>query len=242
MIKVLINGAYGRMGSVTSEAVEQDAGLELVGRTSRQDDLQTAIETHQPQVVVDFTHAGVAFDNTKKIIDANVHPVIGTSGLLPDQIEHLQSLCRDKQLGGVIAPNFSIAAVLMMQLAATASKYLPQAEIIEMHHDGKKDSPSGTAIKTAEVIAANRQSSPQVREDLEILPGSRGAQCEAVPIHALRLPGYVASQSVIFGAPGERLTITHDSLNRECFMPGVLRACHGVVTLKELLYGLGPLL
>ena len=167
--------------------------------------------------------------------------MIGTTGFSSTQIQTLTALCAEKKLGAIIAPNFSIGAILMMQLAKTAAHYFPQVEIIEMHHAGKLDSPSGTAIKTAELIAeANNVAA--IPTTKAVLPGARGAVHQQIPIHAIRLPGLVAHEQVIFGGTGETLTIKHDSTDRQCFMPGVILACQKVMTLNRLIYGLEHLL
>ncbi len=241
-IKVLINGAAGRMGQETVKAVLATQGLTLVGKTDKNDDLTHQIEATQAQVVIDFTHPSAGFENTKTILAANARPVIGTTGFSPEQIAELQKIAQQKKLGGIVAPNFSIAAVLMMQYACDAAKYFPHVEIIEMHHDAKADSPSGTAIKTAEMIAAVKQKVQPKVKDKAILPNSRGALFEDIHIHAVRLPGIVADQQVIFGGLGETFTLSHRTINREAFMPGVMLACKKVLELDRLVYGLEEIL
>ncbi|HUJ77024.1 MAG TPA: 4-hydroxy-tetrahydrodipicolinate reductase [bacterium] len=242
-IRVLVNGAMGRMGSQTVAAVRAEPDLELVGQADLGDDLARLIATSRAQVVVDFTHPGSAFANAQCIVQAGVHPVIGTTGFSAAQIQELQARCKQKRLGGVIAPNFAIGAVLMMRFAAEAARYLPHVEIIELHHDGKAEAPSGTAIKTAEMIAGTRPQAPAPQVDSkELAPGARGTRAYAVPIHSVRLPGHVAHQEVILAGPGEFLRIRHDSISRESFMPGVLLAVRKVVALQELVYGLENLL
>lgn len=241
-IKVIINGANGRMGQEAVKAIDNDPQLTLVAKGTHETDLATLIKEHQPNVVVDLTTADSVFTNCHTIIEHNAHPVIGTSGLVAEQVMELQAISRQKQLGGIIVPNFSIGAVLMMQMARQASQYLPHVEIIEQHHDGKLDSPSGTAIKTAELIAEQRKSPSESREEKHVIEGARGAICKGVPIHSIRLPGLVAHQSVIFGGTSETLTIRHDSIHRASFMPGLLLACKKVPELNELLYGLEYLL
>lgn len=240
-IKILINGARGRMGQEAVKAIGQQADLELVGQANREDDLKQMIQTTQAQVVLDVTVASAAYKNISTIIDAGVHPVIGTSGLLPEQVTELQQRCKEKGLGGIIAPNFSIGAVLMMRFAQMAAPYFPQVEIIEMHHTGKEDAPSGSAIKTAQMIAATRTATPP-KAVREIIPGSRGAMANSIPIHAIRLPGIVATQEVIFGGQGETLSIKDSAISREAYMPGICFACRKVITLSELVYGLENLL
>ncbi|MFI5400523.1 MAG: 4-hydroxy-tetrahydrodipicolinate reductase [SAR324 cluster bacterium] len=242
-IRVLVNGAKGRMGGQVVQAVRGDAELELVGMTDLGDDLRARIGAARAQVVVDFTTPSAAFANASAIVDAGVHPVIGTTGFKPTEIQALQERCRERKLGGLIAPNFALGAVLMMRFAAEAARYLPYVEIIELHHDGKAEAPSGTAIKTAEMIQAARPQAPKLKvESQELAPGARGARAWPVPIHSVRLPGHVAHQEVILGGLGETLRIRHDTVSRECFLPGVLLGIKKVVGLKELVYGLEHLL
>lgn len=241
-IRILINGANGRMGKASVAAISADPELELVGTTSRGDNLADAIKKYNAEVVVDFTNAEAVQENTQIIIAAGAHPVIGTSGLLMPQIIELQAACKKAQLGGIIAPNFSLGAVLLMKHAQEIAKYFSHVEIIEMHHDGKLDSPSGTALRTAEMLAVNFKPAPVTQKTKETIPGARGAMHHQIPIHAIRLPGLVAHEQVIFGDAGETLTLRHDSIDRISFMPGVRLACKKVVALKELVYGLEHIL
>ncbi len=242
-IRVLVNGAKGRMGTTVCQAVRQDAELALAGEADLGDDLAGLIASSGAQVVVDFTAPAAAYPNAETVIRAGAHPVFGTTGFLPAQIAALQAQCREKKLGGLIAPNFAIGAVLMMRFAAEASRHMPYVEIIELHHDGKAEAPSGTAIKTAEMIQAARPQAPRLKvESQELSPGARGARAYAVPIHSVRLPGHVAHQEVILGGLGETLRIRHDTVSRESFMPGVLFGIKKVMGLKELVYGLEHLL
>lgn len=224
-IRILINGADGKMGQETVKAIQQDADFVLAGTTNKNSDLAKEIADTKAQVVIDFTSAAVAFQNANIIIQSGAHPVIGTTGFLPEQIEELKKYCAKQKLGGIIAPNFSMGAILMMKFSQQAARYFPNVEIIEMHHATKKDAPSGTAKKTAEIISHALKTNS-----------------ENIPIHSVRLPGFVAHQAVIFGGRGETLTIRHDSLHRESFMPGVKFACKKVLELKELVYGLENLL
>ena len=242
-IRVLVNGAKGRMGQEVVKAVTTAADLELVDHTDLGDDLIVRIKASQAQAVVDFTTAAVAFENTRKILEAGVHPVVGTSGLLAEQVAKLQQLAQDKGIGGLIAPNFAIGAVLLMKYAQDAAKYLPDVEVIELHHNRKADAPSGTAVKTAQLIAEARKEIPKALvEEKELFEGARGSEVHGVRVHSLRLPGLVAHQEVIFGGTGETLTIRHDSIHRESFMPGVCIACRKVIGTQQLFYGLEHLL
>lgn len=241
-IRVLVNGAAGRMGQTTIMAIRHNKDFELAGETNSKDNLKKCIQTTKAEIVIDFTNASAVFANAKKIIEAGAHPVIGTSGLLPEQITELQQSCSEKKLGGIIAPNFCMGVLLMMRFAQQAADYFSEVEIIEIHHDKKLDAPSGTALKTAELIAQARKKNPSSKKIHETLPGSRGACKEQIPIHALRLPGFLAKQEVIFGHLGGNLVITHETIDRNAFMPGVLLACRKVISLKKLIYGLETLL
>ncbi len=240
--RVIVNGAHGKMGSLACATIEKDPQLILVAACDHGDDLAAAIKKHQADIVVDLTSAEVVYQNTRTIIENNVHPIIGSTGLLGDQITELQQLAAAKKLGGIIAPNFSIGAILMMQYAAAAAKYFPYVEILEYHHEKKLDAPSGTAIKTADMIAAAGFKAIEQHGERELLTGARGAKHHDIPIHSIRVSGMMAHQAVIFGGSGETLTIRHDSINRECFMPGILLACKSVGQLDGLVYGLEHIL
>lgn len=241
-INILINGAFGKMGIETVKAVENDSELVLVGKGGRENDLKQLIETTQPDVVIDFTAPDVAFANTLTIIEAGKHPVIGTTGFSEQQIEQLGTLCQQKKIGAIIAPNFAIGVILMMRFASQAIRYFPHAEIIESHHDTKLDAPSGTAIKTAQMMLQNREEHLAKKSLKETLAGSRGADYQGIAIHAVRLPGLLGHQMVMFGGTGELLTIKHDTTDRKCFMAGILLACKKVMDLNELVYGLEHLI
>lgn len=237
-MRILVNGANGKMGRETVAAISADTNLQLVGQINKQDNLAETIKSSQAQVVVDFTVAGQGFKNTKAILEANAHPVIGTSGFSADEIAELKQIAQAKKLGGIIAPNFSIGAVMMMQCAKQCAQYFPAVEIIEMHHDHKVDAPSGTAIKTAELIQSAKQPRQYPVVEHESLSGARGGSHDDIRIHSVRLPGFVASQEVIFGGNAETLKIRHDTIDRSSFMPGVVLACKKVGELDELVYGL----
>lgn len=241
-INILVNGANGKMGKATVDAIKNEQALSLVGTTGKEDNLAKIILKTQAQVVVDFTPAAVAYDNAKKIIAANACPVIGSSGINLEQFNELKNLCAQKKLGGVIAPNFSIGAVLMMQFAKEAAKYMPHVEIIEFHHDLKPDAPSGTALKTAEMIAEVKMHVEPKVQKKEVVQGARGGEYQRIPIHSVRLPGLFAHQTVMFGNSGETLTLKHDAIDRQAMMPGVILACKKVPSLDQLYYGLEHLL
>jgi 4-hydroxy-tetrahydrodipicolinate reductase len=240
-IRVLVNGAAGKTGQVACQAIGADAGLELVGTGGRGDDLAALIQKVQPDVVLDLTVASVVFANASAIVSCGVRPVIGTSGLLQEQVEELGRCCREQSLGGVIAPNFSLSAVLMMKYAREAAPYFSRVEIVEAHHEQKRDSPSGTALRTAEMVAETWDKPEPVKSE-DTVEGARGASYRGVPIHSLRLPGRIAHQEVLLGGPGEILSIKSDLVDRDAFSPGILLACKKVMELDQLKYGLEDLL
>lgn len=258
MIKVLVNGASGRMGSEVVRSIEKEEGLILCGavdpKCTGQDigdvvgigykgiqiygSLEEAFVSGKPDVVVDFTSPKVIYSNAQTVLAAGINMVIGTTGLKTEERKSLSAVCDKNSSHCLIAPNFSLGAVLMMKVSEEIAKYFPNAEIIELHHNHKFDAPSGTAKLTAEKIAAARTLHPDEDETKEGLPGVRGGKYEDIPIHSVRLPGYVAHQEVLFGGYGEILTIRHDSLDRKSFMPGVMLACHKVMKIPGLVYSL----
>ncbi|WP_019215370.1 4-hydroxy-tetrahydrodipicolinate reductase [Legionella tunisiensis] len=240
--RVIVNGAQGKMGMLACETIKNHPDFELVAGLGHQDNLRQAIREKQATIVIDLTRADSVYENSLTIIENGAHPVIGTSGLIEEQIQHLQRLCAEQKLGGIIVPNFSIAAVLMMRFAAQAARFLPEVEIIEAHHQQKFDAPSGTAMKTAEMIAKARRQEKRELPSHELIPGARGCSHQNVNIHSLRLPGILARQQVIFGSSGETLTLTHDSIDRASFMPGIILSCQRVQQLDSLYYGLEQLL
>jgi 4-hydroxy-tetrahydrodipicolinate reductase len=243
-IKVLVNGAKGKMGATTVDAVNAAPGMSVFAQTDMGDNLAASIKDSGAEVVVDFTHPSCALDNCRAIVESGAHGVIGTTGLSPEDIAMLSDLCKTTGKNLLIAPNFAIGAILMMRFAAQAAGYMDRCEIIERHHDRKADAPSGTAIKTAELIAEARGDNPwKARADeKETLQGSRGGTLEDISIHSVRLPGYLAHQEVVFGTAGQTLVIRHDSLDRTCFMPGVVLAVERAAGLGGLVYGLDRLL
>lgn len=249
-IKVIIAGFKGRMGSTAVNMVLEQADFELVALldpfTTEAEafgapvfNVKEELKDLSADVWIDFTQPSVAFENTKFAIEYGFRPVIGTTGFTEEQLAELTEISRLKNLGGLIAPNFALGAVLLMQFSKSAAKYFPDVEIIELHHDKKKDAPSGTAVKTAELIAENRKSHKQgAPDELETLAGARGADVDGMRIHSVRLPGLVAHQEVIFGSVGEGLTLRHDSYDRVSFMTGVALGIREVMKVNELKYGL----
>lgn len=253
MIKVLVSGALGRMGRTVIDAVQNDTALELVGAVDIFDgevsgmkvekDLSAALEKFKPDVMVDFTRPDSVFKNVMIALEKKVSPVVGTTGLSDEQKNQIRDASEKFETPAFIAPNFAIGAVLMMLLSQKVAKYMPEVEIIELHHDKKLDAPSGTAELTAKMIAEVREKHIQGNPDeVEKIAHARGANYEGMKIHSVRLPGFVAHQEVIFGGLGQTLTIRHDSMGRDSFMPGVLLACKKVRNLKGLTIGLDKIL
>ena len=262
MVKVLVNGAYGRMGRTVLNAVINDDELELVGAVDViggadtgeltgnkangiiiETDLEKALDSHKPDVMVDFTQPKVVFNNVITALEHKVSPVVGTTGLTDEAKEKIRQTSEANDTPVFIAPNFAIGAVLMMLMAQQAAKYLPDVEIIELHHDQKLDAPSGTAELTAKMISEVRTKHEQGHpNEVEKIANVRGGNVDGIRIHSVRLPGYVAHQEVIFGGLGQTLTIRHDSTGRDSFMPGVVLACKKVRSLKGLTIGLDKLL
>lgn len=240
-IRTLVNGAKGRMGAEAVRAVSSQPDLELVGATDLGDDLAAAVREGRADVVVDFTVASSALANFETILAAGASPVMGTSGFGAAEVESARALCTRFGRPAVIAPNFALASVLLARFAAQAARHLPHVELIEAHHDKKEDAPSGTALKVAADIAHARREIPSAPAS-EAVPGVRGGVVDGVRVHAIRIPGLLARMECLFGGPGDTLTIRHDTLTRESFMPGVLLAVRKVRGLEGLVYGLDGLL
>lgn len=241
-IKVGVLGAQGRMGATVCDAVSASKDCELVAALDLNDELQVLV-TAGAEVVVDFTTPNAVAANLKFLAENNIHAVVGTTGFDADKLAAVEKQFSASKANVVIAPNFGLAAVLMMQFAAKAAPHFDSVEIIELHHPRKADAPSGTARRTAEMIAearAGMAAMPDATSDS--IPGARGASVSGVPIHSIRAQGLVAHQEVLFGGPGESLTIRHDSYDRESFMPGVLLAVRKVSQTPGLTYGLENLL
>ena len=241
MIKVGVLGARGRMGSEVVKAVTESPDCELVASLDQGDSLD-ALVTAGAQVVVDFTTPDVVMGNLEFLISHNIHSVVGTTGFSDDRIAQLNNwLASHPQSGVLIAPNFAIGAVLMMEFAEKAAQFFESAEIIELHHPNKVDAPSGTGARTAALIsdARKRAGLPAMPDaTTTALDGARGALVGDVPVHSVRLRGLIAHQEVLFGGLGETLTIRHDSLDRAGFMPGVLLGVRKVSSHPGLTVGL----
>lgn len=264
MIKVAIAGPRGRMGQEAVHTIMNHEGMELVAVLDHRKvadnlsayeqflntydvavytDLTALFTEENPQVLIDLTTPEAVYTHTKIALEHGVRPVIGTTGFTDEQLQELKDYATANKIGAIIAPNFAIGAVLMMKFAAMAAQYMPDVEIIELHHDQKLDAPSGTAIKTAQLIQENRPSHKQGHlDEKETIPGARGADFDGMRIHSVRLQGLVAHQEVLFGGEGQLLTIRHDSYNRASFMSGVKLCVEKVVELDHLVYGLENIL
>jgi 4-hydroxy-tetrahydrodipicolinate reductase len=256
MIKVAVCGALGKMGQEVVNAINEADGMELsiaidwaaagqkIGDIEVEKDLESALKSKQADVIVDFTQPDSVFKNALIAINAGVSPVIGTTGLSDKQLAELKEITEEKELGCLIAPNFTIGAVLMMKFSQMAAKYFHNAEIIEYHHNQKKDAPSGTAIKTAQMMSKIQKDFAKGNcAEVELIEGSRGGKSDSnIQIHSVRMPGYMASQEVIFGSSGETLKIRHDSIDRKCYMAGVVLAIRYIFKNNDFIYGLENIL
>ncbi|MFN2594332.1 MAG: 4-hydroxy-tetrahydrodipicolinate reductase [Actinomycetota bacterium] len=238
MTRVAVLGAAGRMGSTVCDAVESDSDLELVARLDVDDPLEAAVE-NGAEVAVDFTTPQAVKDNVTWLLDHEIHCVVGTTGLSESDLADVRQRAGASKANCFVAPNFAVGAVLMMQFAAQAARYFDRAEISERHHENKLDAPSGTALRTAELMNEARGSKWSRVSGDQV---SRGQDVDGINVHSLRVPGSVAHQEVILGSAGETLTIKHDSLDRASFMPGVILAVKRVATLPGLTVGLEHLL
>ncbi len=262
-INVIVAGPRGKMGQEALRMIAKEDQFQLVACIDRKHegknineiaglseldaiiytDAEVCLSEVNADVLVDLTTPEFGYKHTKLALENGVRPVVGTTGFTAEQLEEVTNLSESRQLGAVIAPNFAVGAVLMMQFSKWAAKHFPDVEIIEKHHDQKLDAPSGTAIKTAELIKEERESHLQGHPDeKETLQSARGADVDGMKIHSVRLPGLVAHQEVIFGGLGQTLTIQHDSLHRESFMSGVKLAATEVMNIDTLVYGLEHLL
>jgi 4-hydroxy-tetrahydrodipicolinate reductase len=268
-IKVVIAGINGRMGRASAQAILSNSRFDLVGAFGKSGakyvgkDINDLIGTPgpartgilvsngiqdaiagSPDVLLDFSQAESAYGHAKLAIEHQVHPVVGTSGLSQELVNDLAAIAAKKNIGAMVVPNFSVGAVLMMEFARQAAKHFQNVEIVEMHHTGKIDAPSGTALHTASKIASTEgRFNSQPVQERELLKGSRGGIAESgVRIHSLRLPGLLSHQEVIFAADGELLTIRHDSFNTKCFLAGIFLALESVINLNKLVVGLDAIL
>jgi 4-hydroxy-tetrahydrodipicolinate reductase len=263
-VKIIIAGPRGRMGSDPVKMVSNTEHFELVAVVDHKYEghmlsdldgfhsiknvpmystIEKSLESVECDVLIDLTTPEVGMHHARTALQYNVRPVVGTTGFTKVDLEELEQICKDKNLGCIIAPNFALGAVLMMKFSQMAAKYFNDIEIIELHHDQKLDAPSGTAVKTAEMMAAVREFKEQGHPDeKETISGARGAEFNGMHIHSVRLPGLVAHQQVLFGSDGQTLSIRHDSYNRASFMSGVKIAVETVMKQDVFVYGLENIL
>ena len=256
--KVLVAGFTGAMGQKAVNLVNSLDNFELVAGMSptatndpQKYNLPAGAKIYQSlaeipdlaaDIWIDFTTPKAVYDNVKFALEHHISPVVGTTGMSDEQEAELIKISQKEKVGGLIAPNFGMSAVLLMKFAKEAAKYFPDAEIIEMHHADKKDAPSGTALATAKMIAENRPEHETAPDEVETLENVRGGDYQGIKIHSVRLPGYIGNEQVLFGGPGEALTIRQDSFDRESFMGGVKVALEKVDQLDELVVGLENIL
>ncbi|WP_042223607.1 4-hydroxy-tetrahydrodipicolinate reductase [Oceanobacillus manasiensis] len=259
MKKIIIAGPRGKMGSEAVKLVQSQDDMQLVACIDRKnngkrlkdvdglpaldvpifEDAQECFGQVDADILIELTIPEQGYRHTKAAMEHGIRPVVGTTGFTEEQIDELKWLASERNIGCIIAPNFAIGAVLMMKFSQLAAQYFQDVDIIEKHHDNKLDAPSGTAVKTAEMIKESREYKQQGHaNEKETYPGARGADYDGMRIHSVRLPGLVAHQEVIFGSPGQTLTIKHDSLNRASFMDGVKLAADKVMEMQEVIYGL----
>lgn len=244
-IKVV--GAFGRTGAAyVGKDIAELAGIASGDKTGIlvSNGFLDSLAGLKPDVLLDFTQAEVAVANAKQALEHGIRPIIGTSGISPDHVQELSAIASKHNLGAMIVPNFSVGAVLMMEFARQAAKMFENVEVVEMHHTGKVDAPSGTAMHTVSKLAqAGHEFNKLPVKEKEILPGSRGGTgSSGVRVHSLRLPGLISHQEVIFGSDGELLTVRHDSFNTNCFIKGIALAIKSVVSLDRLVVGLDSVL
>lgn len=260
-IRVAVNGALGKMGKTVAKAVHADPELELVAAVDLQEgiklsslpgleeinltvqnDLAAALKQTKPDVLIDFTSPFTVMQNIETALSHQVRPVVGTTGITEADLTKITAWSKQYKTPVFIAPNFAIGAVLMMLFAVQAAKFLPDVEIIELHHAQKLDAPSGTALKTAEMINKVRTKKAAKAAELEKVPHVRGGDLEGIRLHSIRLPGLIAHQEVIFGGLGQTLSIRHDSMDRTSFIPGVLMSVKAVMKQEGVIYGLENIL
>ena len=248
MINIAVCGANGKMGQEVIKAVKNTDDMTIVAKIDINNGefatIKDARDSVNIDILIDFTQPKSIYENALYCLHNNINIVIGTTGLSDTQIYELKKLSEEKKVGCFIAPNFSTGAVLMMKFAKMAAKYFDNAEIIEFHHNKKKDAPSGTAVKTAALMAeSNNNFSTGNCEETETIDGARGASSyNNIHIHSVRMPGFMASQEVIFGSDGQVMTIRHDSVDRKCYMPGVVLAIKHVYNENAFTYGLDNIL
>lgn len=263
MTNIIVAGPRGQMGQEALRMIARENHFKLVACIDRKydgksvanipslpkidapifTDAKTCLEQVDAHILLDLTIPDVGYKHTKLALQNKIRPVVGTTGFTAEHINELTTLAKQQKTGAIIAPNFAIGAILMMKFSQMAAKYFPDVEIIEKHHDQKLDAPSGTAIKTADMITNVREKKTQGHpEEFETLAGARGGDVEGIKVHSVRLPGLVAHEEVIFGGKGQILTLKHDSMNRQSFMDGIDLCVRKVIEMNQLVYGLENIL
>jgi 4-hydroxy-tetrahydrodipicolinate reductase len=244
MIRVLLAGHQGRVGTALEAALMLADEIDYAGGVSRGQDFPAALREKRPQVLVDFTRPEAGLDHALAAVAAGVAPVVGTSGIPAAGVDRLERACAERGVGGIVAPNFAVGAVLLMWLAEKAAPFCDSADVIEIHHAAKADAPSGTAFATAGRLAGARGDRPFEHAATEklLVAGVRGGVSGGVGLHSLRIPGVLAEQEVLFGLPGQTLSLAHRTTSRECYVPGVLMAVRRVAAEPRFYRGLEPLL
>ncbi len=258
-MRVVICGAAGNMGREVVRAVNAEEDIQLVGTVDTYEvgtdigtlcalgelgvkvnsDLEKTLKESQAEVMIDFTSPFVVMNNIEIALSCGADLVVGTTGITSVDLQNIKKAAAEKGIKAIIAPNFALGAVLMMKFSSMAAKYFKDVEVIELHHDNKIDAPSGTALKTVQMIAEERGfQAPEKLDEIEKVPNVRGGELEGINMHSVRLPGLVAHQQVIFGGLGQTLTIKHDSINRTSFMPGVIMALRKLEEIEGVVYGL----
>ena len=243
VLKVAVNGANGKMGQTVVDFVNNHSRLELAATVDLGDDLATEVKASAADVVVDFTRPEIRMETVKATLFSGAAAVVGTTGFTPEDLKTIEGWVQETGKGCFIAPNFIVGNVLMQQFAKQAARYYEYAEIIEYHHEQKVDFPSGTAVKTAELMAEEREKfNIGTNDQVANIDGARGGDHKGIKLHAVRMPGFVASQEVILGGHGQYMTIRHDSIERTSYMPGILMASEYICDKAELVYGLENIL
>jgi len=239
MIKVVVNGALGKMGKTVVNAVSNEKGMTFIQGLDVEDNLNSYLKENKVDVVVDFTRPENRMDNVNAILSNGAHAVVGTTGFTENDLKQVGKWCSEYKRNIIIGPNFAIGTIFQMYFAKLAAKHFDTVEIVEYHHDQKVDFPSGTAVKTAQLMAEERDAfNLNTKDKVANIEGARGADFHGIKIHSVRLPGMVAHQEIIFGATGQYLTLRHDATSRECYMPGVLLSIREVLNRTGLTYGL----
>ncbi|MCH2205219.1 MAG: 4-hydroxy-tetrahydrodipicolinate reductase [Lentisphaerales bacterium] len=242
-MRITVNGAKGKMGQTVVNHVQTTDGLTLVDQVDLGDSLSSSLSENPADIVVDFTRPEIRMENVKNTLFGGAAAVVGTTGFTPEDLKQIEEWVKETGKGCLIAPNFIIGNILMQQFAKKAAAYYENVEIIEYHHENKVDYPSGTAVKTAELMSEVKKGyNSNTNDKVANVEGARGGDFNGIKLHSVRMPGFIASQEVLFGNVGEYLTIRHDNIDRMAYMPGVVAAAKHIKDRAELIYGLEHIL